>query len=282
MRNTANWPLPLKESVEWLTDRIEKVPEVAVVLGSGLGGLADALEDLMYWDYNAIPHMPVSKVAGHRGRLVCGTLLGEPLLVLQGRAHAYEGHTWDDVVFGLRSVIASGVKVVVLTNAAGGINARFQPGHWMLLRDHINLTGGNCLAGSAYSGLGPAFVDMSAAYSPVYRQSAQQVASRLGIAAHQGVYAGLLGPSYETPAEIDMLRTLGADAVGMSTVQECLAARHMGATVVGISCITNLAAGISAEALSHAEVQAIASSESSVQALVAWLSGCLPIWKTLA
>jgi purine-nucleoside phosphorylase len=229
--------------------------DVALVLGSGLGGYADGLEGARAIPYETIPHMPTSGVSGHAGNLMVGRKAGRRILAMQGRAHLYEGWSPHEVVFGVRLMAALGARTLVITNAAGGISPTFAPGDLMAITDQLNLTGTSSLLGPNDERLGERFVDMTAAYDPVLVQTATEVARGLGFELQQGVYAGLLGPAYETPAEVRMLRTLGADAVGMSTVLEVLAARHLGLRVLGISCISNLAAGISAEPLSHEEVE---------------------------
>lgn len=236
----------------------ENVASVGVVLGSGLGRVADRLaegEGGKALDYAAIPHFPVSSVEGHKGRLVFGVHRGVPALLMQGRVHRYEGWSAFEVTFPVRVLLALGVKRLLLTNAAGGIAEGMQPGDLMLITDHLNLTGDNPLVGRNDDRLGPRFPDMSEAYSARLRQLARKIAERNGVRLVEGVYAGMLGPSYETPAEVRMLRGLGAHAVGMSTVYEAIAAVHGGAEVLGISCITNLAAGISEHKLSHEEVK---------------------------
>ena len=229
-------------------------PEVAMVLGSGLGGFADRFEDATVIPYSEIPWMPVSTVSGHSGNLVIGRLCDKRVAAMQGRAHLYEGRSPDEVVFGTRLMASIGAKTLVVTNAAGGIDPSFEPGDLMLIRDQLNLTGTSSLLGPNDEATGPRFVDMTDAFDPGLIAEADRVAAELGVSLRHGVYAGLLGPAYETPAEVRMLKTLGADAVGMSTVLEVLAARHMGLRVLGISCITNLAAGISKGPLSHDEV----------------------------
>jgi purine-nucleoside phosphorylase len=229
-------------------------PKVAVILGSGLGGFADALEGAVSIPYEKLPHFPRSSVPGHAGRLVLGTLEGQPLVVMSGRVHFYEGYTPAQVAFPARVMCALKPKALVVTNAAGGINAGFVPGDLMAITDHLNLSGFNPLIGPNEERLGPRFPDMSHAYAPELLALLQAAAKTENVALKKGVYVQLSGPSYETPAEIRMLRTLGADAVGMSTVPEVVAAAHLGVKVAGISCITNLAAGISAQPLSHSEV----------------------------
>jgi purine-nucleoside phosphorylase len=227
----------------------------AVVLGSGLGLFADTLQNPLVIPYSEIPHFQQSTVQGHAGRLVIGDIApGFTIACMQGRFHYYEYNDMQTVVFPTRVFRQMGVSFLILTNAAGGINTGFKPGTLMLITDHINLMGDNPLKGFNHNFLGPRFPDLSEAYSPKLRQLAQKVAEKEGIELQQGVYAGLSGPCYETPAEIRMLRTLGADAVGMSTVPEVIAANHAGLPVLGISCITNLAAGLSQHKLNHQEV----------------------------
>jgi len=228
-------------------------PRVGLVLGSGLGGYASTIAESLAIPYTDIG-MPASRVVGHAGKLVLGKVAGMPVAAMQGRVHLYEGHDPEEVVFGARLMIALGAQILIITNAAGGIGDGYQPGDLMLIEDHLNLTARNCLVGENDDMLGPRFPDMSDAYDARLRALADEVARAQGFELQRGVYAGLLGPTYETPAEVRMLRTLGATAVGMSTVLETIAARHMGARVLGISCISNLAAGISKQALSHDEV----------------------------
>jgi purine-nucleoside phosphorylase len=229
---------------------------VGVVLGSGLGAFGDALVGLQKVPYTQIPHMPVSTVVGHAGNLCLGgTEGGTPVVCLQGRAHLYEGHEPERVVFGVRLLARLGCRAVVVTNAAGGVRAGLEPGDLMLLTDHLNLLGRNPLVGPNDSTLGPRFPDMTTAYDSRLRALAWEAARSRGVHLREGVYAAVLGPSYETPAEIRMLRVLGADAVGMSTVPEVIALGHLGVPVAAVSCITNLAAGISPVPLDHAEVE---------------------------
>ena len=231
-----------------------RLPRVGLVLGSGLGAFADGLEDPASISYGEIPGFGESKVAGHAGRMVAGLCGGKPVLVMQGRIHFYEGHPLRTVVLPIRAMIAAGCKIVVITNAAGGIRDDYAPGDIVLISDHINLSGHNSLVGEHDDRLGPRFPDMTTAYDPELRMIAHQQARAEGLALKEGAYCWLSGPSYETPAEIRMLRTLGADLCGMSTVPEVIAAHHMGARVLGISCVTNKAAGLGGK-LSHAEVQ---------------------------
>jgi purine-nucleoside phosphorylase len=237
---------------------MRREPRVALVLGSGLGAFADTLSDTYRVPYADVEGMPSPAVAGHAGNFVFGSIAGREVIAMQGRVHMYEGYSAEQVVMGARLMIRLGAQVLIITNAAGGIRLGSKPGQLMLIEDHLNLTGHNCLVGPNDDSLGLRFPDLSDAYDPALIALASGVASRLGIEVSRGVYAGLLGPNYETPAEIRMLATLGAHAVGMSTVQEVIAARHMGARVLGMSCITNLAAGISPHKLSHAEVEATA------------------------
>jgi len=252
-------PTPLlTRTTECLTKLLPERPQVALVLGSGLGALAETLTKPTIVPYSAIDGFSAATVAGHAGQLVSGRFGSLRVVAMQGRIHLYEGHPAERVVLGVRSLIQLGAGTVVLTNAAGGIRADLGPGALMLIDDHLNLTGTSCLLGPNDERLGPRFVQLSDAYDPALRALAHRVAAERGIELRGGVYAGLLGPSYETPAEVRMLRVLGADAVGMSTVLETIAARHMGARCLGISCITNHAAGLSATAPSHAEVEAVA------------------------
>lgn len=229
-------------------------PAIGLVLGSGLGAFAHTLDEATAVPFGAIPHFPTSTAVGHRGELVLGRSRGVPVAVMAGRVHFYEGYTPQQVVFPVRVLGHLGIRTLVLTNAAGAVNTAFAPGELMILRDHINLMGMNPLMGANDDSLGPRFVDLSAVYDPGLRALAESACHAAGVHVHAGVYAGLSGPSYETPAEIRMLRTLGADAVGMSTVPEAIAARHMGLRVVALSCITNMAAGVLDQPLDHAEV----------------------------
>jgi purine-nucleoside phosphorylase len=233
-------------------------PKIGVVLGSGLGGFADSLEGLVKLPYRDLPHMAASAVPGHDGNLCLGGVGGIPIVCMQGRVHLYEGHPVDRVVHGVRTMARLGVRCVLLTNAAGGLDPSWAPGDLMAISDHLNLTGASPLVGFNDDVLGPRFPDMTRAYDPELRALLHAAAPAANVTLREGVYAGLLGPSYETPAEIRMLRALGAQAVGMSTVLEVIALRHMGVRVAALSCITNLAAGIAAQPLSHEEVEATA------------------------
>ncbi len=227
---------------------------VGVVLGSGLGAFADSLDNAVVTPYSKIPNWPASTAVGHAGKLVEGCIGTTPVIVLAGRAHLYEGYTASQVVFGIRELRKRGVESVILTNAAGGVNTDFKPGDLVLISDHINLLGVNPLTGPNDDLLGPRFPDMSEAYPADFREIAKKAASQLGIDLKEGVYAAMPGPSYETPAEIRFLRTIGADLVGMSTVPETIAANHLGMKVLAISCVTNMAAGILKQKLVHSEV----------------------------
>jgi purine-nucleoside phosphorylase len=232
----------------------DRIPSIALVLGSGLGGFTARLDDAVVVPYGEIAHWPTPSVIGHAGQLVAGTVAGRRVLALSGRAHYYEGHPFSIVTFAARVLGRLGVKTLVVTNAAGGINAAFSSGLLMVIDDHINFMGSNPLIGPNDERLGPRFSDMSAVYSPRLRAIADEAAREIDLAIGHGVYLAVTGPSYETPAEIRAFRTLGADAVGMSTVPEAIVARHMGLEVLGLSCISNMAAGMQAAALSAEEV----------------------------
>jgi len=248
----------VQHAADWLRDRGAGTPAIGVVLGSGLGAFADRLTDPLVVSYADIPNWPAATVVGHAGRLVVGTLAGRRIAALSGRAHYYEGYDMGAVTFAPRVFGLLSVRTLVLTNAAGGINLDFRPGTLMIIEDHINLMGTNPLLGPNDDRLGPRFPDMTEVYSARLRQIAEQTGRDVGIPLARGVYAALHGPSYETPAEIRYLRTIGADAVGMSTVPEAIAARHMGLDVLGISCITNAAAGVLPKPLVHEEVMEVA------------------------
>lgn len=244
----------IAEAKSLLEGRTALRPAIGVVLGSGLGAFADELDDRAEIPYAEIPGWPVSTAAGHAGKLVIGKLGALPIAVMAGRAHLYEGYSPAQVVFPVRVLHAFGVRSMVFTNAAGGINSALEQGGLVLISDHINLQGSNPLAGPNDDALGPRFPDMSEAYSRRYRDLAKRVAAEQCIFMPEGVYAGLLGPSYETPAEIRFLRTIGADVVGMSTVAEVIAANHMGMKVLAVSCVTNMAAEIGDRKINHEEV----------------------------
>ncbi len=255
-----------------VAERERHHPTVGVVLGSGLGSFVDTLEDVVRIPFEEIPHMPGVHVSGHAGNLCVGLSNGTAVACLQGRVHLYEGHTPERVVFGVRLLSALGCRAVLLTNAAGGIRPRFVPGDLMLITDHINLSGANPLLGPN-DGAGPRFPDLSHAYDIELCEAARSTAKELGIELREGVYAAMLGPSYETPAEVRMLSAVGADAVGMSTVLEVIALRHRGVRVGAMSCISNMAAGIAKTTLDHAEVEQTArqSRDAFVRLLSRWI-----------
>ncbi len=234
--------------------RINIDPRVALVLGSGLGGLADEFQEAVAIPYDEIPGFVTSTAQGHAGRLVAGKLENVPVVAMQGRVHYYEGYSLQEVTFPVRTFKLLGVRTLILTNAAGGINVEFNQGALMVISDHLNLMGVNPLIGPNDESFGPRFPDMSEVYSRELQELVVEEAKAMGVEVRRGVYAALSGPSYETPAEIHMFRNFGADAVGMSTVPEAIVARHMGMEVVGISCITNMAAGISDQPINHQEV----------------------------
>ncbi|HEY9457728.1 MAG TPA: purine-nucleoside phosphorylase [Gaiella sp.] len=250
-------------------------PRVGVVLGSGLGGFADAVEGALELPYAEIPGWPVSTAVGHAGTLVLGELAGVPVAVMKGRAHLYEGVPAARVVFGVRVLGRLGIESLVLTNACGAIDPAVAPGTLVAVSDHLNLQGASPLVGPNDETLGPRFPDMSDAYDPAYRALAQEAAQRLGLPLGEGVYAAWLGPAFETPAEIRMLRTLGADLVGMSTVPEVLAARHMGIRCLALSCVTNAAAGVLPEPIHHERVLEVGARAAGD--LVALLREVLPV-----
>lgn len=246
------------ESAAYLEAMLPFAPEIGLVLGSGLGPLAYELEDAVYIPYGDIPHFKTSTAPDHAGRLVCGTLAGRRVLCMQGRLHGYEGWSPDEIAYPVYVMKALGARALVLTNASGGINTSFAVGDFMLIGDHINMTGKSPLTGPNDDALGTRFPDMTFAYAPDLQEKAYEAAQDCGIELHRGVYCGVNGPQFETPAEIRMFRTFGADAVGMSTVFEVIAAAHCGMPVVGIAMITNMAAGVLMQPLSGAEVNEIA------------------------
>jgi purine-nucleoside phosphorylase len=244
----------VQEAAAAVRARVPALPEIAVVLGSGLGEFANTLDDGVAMAYETLPHWPASRVVGHEGRLVIGAACERSIAALAGRVHAYEGHDMQTVTFAVRVLGLLGVKTLILTNAAGGVNTGFSSGGLMVIDDHINLIGDNPLAGPNDDRFGPRFPDMTDVYSPRLRAIADEAGRGAGLTLPHGVYAALLGPSYETPAEIRYLRIIGADAVGMSTVPEAIVARHMGMNVLGIACISNMAAGVLPQPLRHDEV----------------------------
>jgi purine-nucleoside phosphorylase len=251
----------IKTAADFIAGRIGEAPRTALVLGSGLGGLAEEIEGAIAVPYAEIPGFPLSTAPGHAGRLVAGRLAEKRVLIMQGRFHCYEGHPASRIAFPIRVFRELGVERLILTNAAGGANPSFSPGDLMLITDHINLTGQNPCIGENDPLVGPRFFDMSHAYDPGLRADARRAAAELGIELREGVYAWFIGPSFETPAEIRMARGLGADAVGMSTVPETIAAAHCGLRVLGLSCITNMAAGMSDRPITSEEVLEISERE---------------------
>src|SRR5664280_2801655 len=246
--------LRAEQAAQFILERAGLRPRIGLVLGSGLGAVAAALRDAVRIPYEEIPHFPKSTAEGHAGILVLGTLDDIPLAVMQGRAHLYEGYSPSQVVLPVRALGRMGVRVLVLTNAAGGIRAEYSRGALVVLRDHINLQGQNPLIGANDERLGLRHPDMTDAYNAQFRQFVREESERLGGGIFEGVYAAVSGPNFETPAEIRFLRTIGTDLVGMSTVPEVIAARHIGIEVLAISCVTNMAAGITGEKLTHEEV----------------------------
>ena len=244
----------IRETVDLIRIRCRQQPVLGLILGSGLGAYADSIQNRTVIPFAELPHFPSSTVLGHSGNLIIGNAEGLTVAALQGRVHLYEGYSIKEVSFPARVLGSLGIRRLNVKNAAGGINTAFKPGDLMLINDHINLMGANPLTGPNLDELGPRFPDMSEAYDSEMRGIALDVARQKGIPLRQGVYIGLCGPSYETPAEIRMCRALGADAVGMSTVPEVIVANHMGIRVLGISCITNMAAGILPQKLTHKEV----------------------------
>jgi purine-nucleoside phosphorylase len=239
-----------------IRSRTTETPRVAIVLGSGLGGFADDFDEPVGIPYEEIPGFARSTAEGHAGRLVIGKIDQVPLVAMQGRVHFYEGYSLEQVTFPIRAFKLLGIKTLILTNAAGGVNVQLTQGALMVLSDHLNLMGDNPLRGPNDSRFGPRFPDLTSAYSPELQEIVVEEAKALGVEIRRGIYAALSGPSYETPAEIHLLRALGADAVGMSTVPEVIVARQMNIEVLGISCITNMAAGISDQPINHEEVMA--------------------------
>lgn len=244
----------LNNTVEYLKKEIGQIPEIAIILGSGLGNLANRIEDKLEISYDNIPNFPKTTVVGHEGKLIFGTLSNRRVVAMKGRFHYYEGNSMNDVVYPIRVFKLLGIENLIVTNAAGGVNTSFTPGDLMLITDHLSFFCENPLRGENFDNFGPRFPDMSIAYDRHLREIAVSAAQNLGIELKTGIYAYCKGPSFESPAEIRALRAMGADAVGMSTVPETITARHMGMRVLGISCITNMAAGILDQPLNHEEV----------------------------
>ncbi|MDF2961817.1 MAG: purine nucleoside phosphorylase [Paenibacillus sp.] len=260
----TNYLQQIQEAASWIQQHLQgDAPQIGLILGSGLGDMAEQVENPITIKYDQVPHFPVSTVEGHAGQFVIGTLEGKSVIVMQGRFHYYEGYSMRKVVFPVYVMRQLGVRSLVITNAAGGMNRSFQAGDLMLISDHLNMTGDNPLIGANHAELGVRFPDMSEAYSRNYRALAKQIAETMSnagkpIRLQEGVYSGISGPSYLPPAELTMLARLGGDAVGMSTVGEVVAARHCGLEVLGISCITDMAIGEELEPLTHEQVVAVA------------------------
>jgi purine-nucleoside phosphorylase len=273
----------VRAATEAVRARLTFAPQVGLILGSGLGGFADGFAHATAVDYSEIPHFPRSAIQGHRGRLVIGERAGVRCIAMQGRVHMYEGHSAATVAFPARVLVALGAKMIIVTNAAGGLNPVWQPGTLMLIRDHLDFLRDHALRGPNDDRLGPRFPDMTAAYAPELRALAKRAAEAAGIALQEGVYAAMPGPTYETPAEVQMLQKLGADVTGMSTVPEVCVARHMSARVIGISCITNHAAGITGQAVSHDEVtETAARVRGTFERLLDAILGALVVHRELA
>lgn len=250
----------VKKCVNYLKDRRIVSPDLGLILGSGLGDFAEKLEDKIYVSYKDIPGFPVSTAIGHEGKFVFGKLYGKKILAMKGRVHFYEGYPIEDVVLPVRTMIYLGIKYLILTNSSGAINTSLKPGDLVLIKDHINFMGVNPLVGKNFDDLGPRFPDMSFVYDKSLRELAKKVSGDVGVDLREGVYVAMRGPSYETPSEIKMLRVLGADVVGMSTVPEAIVAAHAGVKILGISCAANMAAGILDKKLSGEEVINVANS----------------------
>ncbi len=264
----------VNKAVKFIKTKITGDFEIGIILGSGLGTLGEKIENPQFVDYKDIPNFPVSTAPGHVGRFVFGTLNGKKVMCMQGRIHLYEGYPVENVVLPIRVMKMMGVKKLIVTNAAGGINESFNVGDIMVITDHINFTGKNCLIGKNDDNFGCRFPDMSFAYAPKLREIAFNCAEKLGMKLREGVYIGCTGPSYETPAEIRAFRVLGADTVGMSTVQEVIAANHCGIDVIGFSLVSNKAAGLSGERLTEEEVLTIGRQKSEeMQKLITEIVG---------
>ncbi|MEO8705833.1 MAG: purine-nucleoside phosphorylase [Kofleriaceae bacterium] len=273
----------VQSAAQAVRSRADRVPKVGLILGSGLGAYADGLANATAIDYADIPGFPSSTVHGHKGRLVIGERAGAPCVAMQGRVHMYEGHAASVTAFPARVLVALGAKVIIVTNAAGGLNPAWSPGTLMLIRDHVDMLRDHALRGPNDDRLGPRFPDMTRAYAPELRTLVKATAAKANIALQEGVYVAMPGPCYETPAEVKMLQTIGADATGMSTVPEVCVARHMGARVIGISCITNQAAGITGAELSHDEVtETAARVRTTFEQLLDAILGALVAAKELA
>lgn len=261
--------LQVEQAADYILSKISIKPEIGIILGSGLGSLAEQVEDAVEIEYSEIPNFPISTVIGHAGKMVIGLLEQKPVMILQGRFHYYEGYSMKEVTFAVRVMKLLGMKDLIVTNAAGGINTGYKAGDLMLIKDHINFSGVNPLIGQNYSKFGVRFPDMTEAYTGKLINIAKFASQNLDIELKEGVYLYASGPSYETPAEIKMFRLMGADAVGMSTVPEVIAARHSDMNVLGISCIANLASGVMDAPLSHKDVlEAMANSKDKFTGLI--------------
>ena len=267
----------IEEAKSFLAEKFGFEPEIGLILGSGLGVLADEIDNPIKIKYEEIPHFPVSTVEGHAGQFVAGDLEGRKVIAMQGRFHFYEGYTMQEVTFPVRVMVALGIKNLMVTNAAGGANVSYIPGDLMLITDHINFAGTNPLIGKNYDELGPRFPDCSEIYDKTINKEIKEIAKDLGIRLQEGVYQMNQGPTYETPAEVRMARAFGADAVGMSTVPEAIVARHAGIKVTGISCITNMAAGILDQPLHHGEV--VETANMVKKTFIQLVRSCVPVLK---
>ena len=253
-----NLLVKLEETKKYLLDNIKERPKIGLILGSGLGTLADEIEDGIVIDYKDIPHFPVSTVEGHAGQLVIGKLMGKQVIAMKGRFHYYEGYSMQEVTFPVRVMKAIGVELLLVTNACGGLNPNFYPGSLVVINDHINMTGNNPLIGPNYPELGPRFPDMSDAYDKELIGLVHRVGEKIGVETHEGVYVSISGPTYSSKAESKMFQFIGADTIGMSTVPEVIVAKHSGMRVIGISCVTDMAIFEGTETISHEQVMAVA------------------------
>jgi purine-nucleoside phosphorylase len=253
-----NYYEKLKETTAYVLSKISRTPSIGLILGSGLGELADHIEEAVHIDYKDVPHFPVSTVEGHAGKLVIGTLEGKQVVAMQGRFHFYEGYSQKDVVLPVYMMKLLGIETLIVTNAAGGMNRSFKAGDLMLITDHLNFTGSNPLIGVNHPKLGPRFPDMSQAYTKEYIALVEKIAQSQGLNVQKGVYSAISGPAYMTPSELTMLARLGGDAVGMSTAPEVIVASHCGLKVLGVSCITDMAIGEELEPLTHEQVVKVA------------------------
>lgn len=264
----------INKSIEYIKSKIKVLPDIAIILGSGLGNFADHISDQVVINYSEIPGFPISTVKGHDGKLIFGFVNGKNVVAMKGRIHFYEGLGIDKVVYPIQVLCELKIKSLIVTNACGGVNTSFRPGDLMIIGDHINFTGQNPLIGPNDEKKGPRFLDMTYTYDPDLKKLAHKVAEQLEIKLQEGVYMWFTGPVYETPAEIKLARAVGADAVGMSTVPEVIVAHHRNVKILGISCITNMAAGILDQPLNHEEVMEVSSQiESTFQTLVSKIIG---------